>query len=173
MKVVAAGQNRNHGWNDIVAYDLANVRWKGGSDLEAFEQHNVKLQLNGSYKVQLIFTKDDARALAAAFLTKADLVKLARLTDEDKIGMAKHALAKSSTGDKPDVKILFGMVEAMLPRQDVVSLLKLTDDEKIDLAWEKLRKRSFEKVIALLYNKLDQEDTSRNDTKLDDAGRRL
>ena len=44
-------------------------------------------------------------------MTKDQLMTLACLTNEDKISMAKDALAKLSNGDKPNIKVLFEMVE--------------------------------------------------------------
>jgi hypothetical protein len=159
MKVVAGGQRRFHGWNEIVSTDVAKLEWNGpgGSGIETIVWSDVQLRLNGDYKVQVSVTKDDVNALASRFLTKSELLRLARLTDADKISMAKDALTKVSGGDKPNVKVLFGMVEAMLPREEVIDLLALTDDEKVRLARDTLREMPFGQVVARFHDADEQQ----------------
>lgn len=159
MKVAAGGQRRFHGWNEIISTDLTKINWRGpgGQVTQTITWSEVELHLNGEYKVEVTFTDDDVKALAPRLLTKDELVTLACLTDEDKTSMAKDALAKLSNGDKPNIKVLFGMVESMLPRTEVIALLKLTDDEKVNLARETLRDMTFGQVVARLHDKPEQE----------------
>jgi hypothetical protein len=159
MNVRACGQRRFHGWNEIVTTNLKDIKWSGpgGQTDHAIGWSEVELHLNGEYKVEVTFTKDDIKALAPRLLTKDEMMALTRLTDEDKIRMAKDALAAQSNGDKPDIKVLFGMVEAMLPRGEVIRLLNLTDDEKIDLARPSLRTMTFGQVVARLHEEPDRQ----------------
>jgi len=154
MKVVAGGQNRFHGWNEIVSADFGRIGWQGPGNQEnqTIAWSNIELHLNGEYKVQISFTKDDLKSLAPRLLGKDDLIALAGLTDAEKISLAKSVMAKLSDGDKPDIQALFGMVEAMLPRAQVIALLHLTDEEKIELARETLRDMTFGEVVKRLYN---------------------
>jgi len=158
MKVQAGGQGRFHGWNEILSYDLTKINWDG-SGVQATQEltwSNVDLQLNGKYKVKVTLTKQDMKVLAPNLLTKNELMMLACLTDEDRISMAKDSLAKLSNGDKPNIKVLFSMVEAMLSRGEVIALMKLTDREKIDLARDMFRDIPFGTVVALLYDDPEQ-----------------
>jgi hypothetical protein len=159
MKVEAGGQRRFHGWNEIISTDLTEIDWKGpgGQVTLTITWSEIELHLNGEYKVKVTFTDDDVKALAPRLLTKDVLMTLACLTDEDKINMARDALAKLSNGDKPNIKVLFGMVESMLPREEVIALMKLTDDEKVTLARETLRDMTFGEVVARLHDEPEQE----------------
>jgi hypothetical protein len=158
MKVEAGGQRRFHGWNEIISTDLTQIDWKERvTQTKTITWSEIELHLNGEYKVKVTFTDDDVKALAPRLLTKDQLMTLACLTNEDKISMAKDALAKLSNGDKPNIKVLFEMVESMLPREEVIALMKLTDDEKVNLARETLRDMTFGEVVARLHDEPEQE----------------
>jgi ATP-dependent Lon protease len=159
MKIRAGGQNRFHGWNDIISTDLTTLDWKGpgGQTNQIITWSDVEIHLNGDYKVEVTFTGNDLKALAPRLLTKKEMITLAGLTDEETINMARKSLAKLSNGDKPNVKVLFGMVEAMLTRKEVISLLNLTDKEKINLARETLQDMPFGQVAAMIHEESEQE----------------
>ena len=158
MKVEAGGQRRFHGWNEIISTGLTQIDWKERvTQTKTITWSEIELHLNGEYKVKVTFTDDDVKALAPRLLTKDQLMTLACLTNEDKISMAKDALAKLSNGDKPNIKVLFEMVESMLPREEVIALMKLTDDEKVNLARETLRDMTFGEVVARLHDEPEQE----------------
>src|ERR1700682_4925373 len=119
MKVEAGGQRRFHGWNEIISTDLMQIDWKERvTQTKTITWSEIELHLNGEYKVKVTFTDDDVKVLAPRLLTKDQLMTLPFLTNEDKISMAKDALAKLSNGDKPNIKVLFEMVESMLPREE-------------------------------------------------------
>ena len=159
MKVEAGGQSRFHGWHEVISSGPMWLALPSGpmeGDSHEILREHVGLQLNGEYTVRVTFTKDDVKTLARRLLTKDEMLILVRLTDEDKISMAKDALSTLSSGDKPNIKVLFGMVEAMLSRDDVISMMKLTNIEKIRLVQETFRDMPFGQVIAHLHAESEQ-----------------
>ena len=160
MKVLAGGQKRFHGWNEIVSSDLEEIDWEGagGNHAQTITWDGVELHLNGDYKIQITFTKEDIKALVPRVLTKNDIIDIAELSNNEKINIAKSALAKLSNGDKPDIKALFGMVEAMLSREDVIALLNLTDDEKLNIAQEFLQNMTLREISSRLTAIYDKDD---------------